>query len=71
MSSHGDMPYVPPVVSSDRPPDAPMADYNEVETAVDVFGHDGRFLYAGTLQPRRDGGWNVFHHTDSRHRAQS
>jgi hypothetical protein len=35
--------------------------------AVDVFGYSGEFLYAGHLQPRQDGGWNVFHHTDSRH----
>lgn len=37
---------------------------------VDVYGYDGRFLYAGLLQARADGGWNVFHHTDSRHQAQ-
>jgi hypothetical protein len=34
---------------------------------VDVYGYDGRFLYAGLLQARADGGWSVFHHTDSRH----
>lgn len=40
-----------------------------LERRVDVYGYDGRFLYAGTLQPRQNGGWDVFHHTDSRHAA--
>ncbi|MFC3454037.1 hypothetical protein [Amycolatopsis speibonae] len=38
-------------------------------TAVDVFGYNGEFLYAGHLQPRQGGGWNVFHHADTRHQC--
>lgn len=43
-----------------------MRPADTIDHRVDVFGYDGRFLYAGRLQPNKVGGWCVFHHDDPR-----